>query len=341
MRTNTAVTRSVTRPARHFDRGFRSALRGSLPAVALLAACSGSLNTNPQGTAGSVGGAGDAGATGMECGTRSGAGNCVLSGQAGVGGTTGIGGADSVGTAGIGGTGGGGATGIGGSGGSVPLPACAVNGPMFGVCFVNDAEARPVTGDAQTSGAATIEAVGSGATPVSCSNVRYIGMSEPSHWWFQARAADNRLWTIGVRGLGGTPIVRPGDVVTLDLDWDVGYLGIGVTSRNGLLQVSDAAGTPLLWAGSTQFRGPGLPDAPTWISFAAGDYACGSVDMYCDRRERNVIATVNGSSMTLPPYGAASLGGYSLQVTYFAHFCADWEPPFEAAAAKVSPSTDP
>ena len=117
------------------DRGFRSALRGSLPAVALLAACSGGLNpSNPQGTAGSAGSAGGAGGTGSECGGLSGAGNCIATG--------GTGGGDSGGTTGIGGTGGGGATGIGGSGGSVPLPACAANGPpMFFVCFVNDAEA--------------------------------------------------------------------------------------------------------------------------------------------------------------------------------------------------------
>jgi hypothetical protein len=305
MRTTAAVTSSKKRPARHFDRGFRSSLRSTLPAVALLAACSGDLNTSSPGTAG-------------------------ISGIAGGGGTTGVGG-----------TGGAGATGISGSGGSVPLPACAVNGPMFGVCFVNDAETRPVIGDAHTSGAATIEAVGSGTTPVSCSNVRYIGMSEPSHWWFQARAADNRLWTIGVRGLGSTPIVGQGDVVTLDLDWDVGHPVPGITSFNGLLEVFDAAGTPVLWAGSTQFGGRGIPDAPNWISFAAGDYVCGSDDTFCDMRQTNVTATINGSSMTLPPYGAASLRGYSLQVTHFAQLCGDYAPPFQAAAAKASPSTDP
>ena len=106
-----------------------------------------------------------------------------------------------------------------------------------------------------------------------------------------------------------------------------------------MLQLSDAAGTPLLWAGSTTGVRP-LPN-PNWISFMRGDYVCGSLDTFCDRRESNVIATVNGSSTTLPPYGAASLGGYSLQVTYFARLCGDYTPAFQAAAAKVSPTTTP
>jgi hypothetical protein len=340
MRTTTVVSRSVKRPARHFDRGFRSALRGSLPAVALIAACSGSLNTSDPGSGG-TGGGGDAGGTGSECGGFSGAGNCVLSGQAGAGGTTGIGGADNVGTAGIGGIGGGGATGgTGGSGGSVPLPACTASGVTFGVCIGNDAEGTsPTSLDTHTSGAATIEAVGV-AAPVSCR--RAIGKGGPSDWWFQARAADNRLWTIGVQGLGGsTPLVRQGDVVTLDADWKTGCAGPANCFSDGRLQLSDAAGTPLLWAGARSILGA-FPN-PTWISFAAGDYVCGSVDMYCDRRERNVSATVNGSSMTLPPDGAASIGGYLVEApSHFpASLCGDSGPNFLAAAVKVSPSTDP
>ena len=273
-----------------------------MPAVLLLVGCSSSLNISDPGTAGTP------------------------SGTAGIGGTTGSGGA-----------GGGGATGIGGSGGPVPLPACTASGPGFGVCFVNDAEARPITTNAHTSGAATIEAVGSGAAPVVCPSERVIG-GGPSNWWFQARAADNRLWTISVLGLAGsTPLVRTGDVVTLDLDWRASVLIQGSDSV-GQLQLSDAVGTPLLWASAKSSAGP---DDPTWISFAGGDYVCGSVDMNCDRRQANVIATVNGSSMTLPPYGAASLGGYFVQVTESSKLCGDSARPFQAAAAKVLPTTSP
>jgi hypothetical protein len=330
MRTTTVVRASVKRPARHFDRGLRSALRGSLPAVALIAACSGSLNTSDPGSGG-TGGGGNAGGTGSECGGLSGAGNCVLAGQAGAGGTTGIGG-----------TGGAGATGIGGSGGSVPLPACAVNAPTFGVCFMDDPQPNPFTAEAHTSGAATIAAVGSGAAPGGCRSERLVGgVIGPSDWWFQARAADNRRWTIGVAGLGGnTPLVRTGDVVTLDITWTLFDPTPGNSARNGVLQLSDAAGTPLLWAGATN-RSSAIPDAPSWISFAGGDHACGSVDMYCDRRQRNVIATVDGSSMTLPRHGAASLGGYFVSVTYFASLCGDYVESFQAAAARVSPTTTP
>lgn len=279
----------------------------------------------PAGVGGSLG---DAGGPGSECGASTGAGNCITTG-----GTAG------GGTAGIGGTSGGGAT--GGTGGSAPLPACTANALTFGVCIANDAEGTsPTSLDTHTSGAATIEAVGSVAAPGSCR--RAIGRGGPSDWWFQARAADDRLWTIGVQGLGGsTPLVSKGDVVTLDADWKTTCAGPANCFSDARLQLSDAAGTPLLWAGRRSIVGS-FPDDQTWISFKGGDYACGSVDMYCDRRERNVIATVNGSSMTLPPYGAASIGGYFVEVTSIpAGLCGDSGPPFHAAAAKVSPSTDP
>ena len=107
----------------------------------------------------------------------------------------------------------------------------------------------------------------------------------------------------------------------------------------GQLQLSDAAGTPLLWAGA--HRNSASPADPTWISFAGGDYVCGSVEPFCDRRQRNVIATVNGSSMTLPPYGGASVGGYSVHVGKTATLCGDYQTAFKATAAKISPSTDP
>src|SRR5262245_50913381 len=232
MRTIAAVVTSVRRPARHFDRGFhRSALRSSVPVVALLVACSSSLDPSSlQGTGGSAGGTG-----GGDSGGTTGIGGASSGATAGTVGSGGI--------AGIGGTGGGGATGIGGSGDSVPLPACPANAPTFGVCIGNDAEgSSPPSLDTHTSGAATIEAVGSVVGPVACRYGRAIGKYGPSAWWFQARAADNRLWTIGVQGLGGsTPLVSKGDVVRLDVDWKTICAGPANCSPDGLLQLSDAA----------------------------------------------------------------------------------------------------
>jgi hypothetical protein len=156
-------------------------------------------------------------------------------------------------------------------------------------------------------------------------------MRGPSHWWVRARAADGRVWTIGVLGLGGsTPPVRTGDVVTLDLDWRT-YDPVAMRAPDGQLQLSDASGTPLLWAGAGR--------KSTWISFAPGDDAC--VPPASCMVQTNVIATVNGSSTTLPPYGAASLGGYFLQVTTFPRLCGDYISGLEAAAAKVSPMNSP
>jgi hypothetical protein len=322
MRTTDGITALAKHRARHFDRGLRSAL----PAVALLAACSGSLNTsNDPGNAGS---GGSAGGIRGECGAWSGAGNCATGGSTGPGGTWGF-----CGTGGFGETGVGGA---GGNGGTTPLPACTVFGPAFGVCFANDMEQPTTTTDLRltTSGAATIESVGAGAAPASCVSAHGIGTTGSGQWWIQARAADNRLWTIGAAGLGAaTPPVRVGDTVSLDLNWREYSVVPAAWQTEGKLQVADAAGTPLLWAGANA--------AETWISFANGDYACAANNTPCDTGMRNVIATVNGSSVTLPPYGAASVGDYSVRVTHFSPFCGDYQQPFEAAAARVSPTTGP
>ena len=319
MRTTKAITTSAKPRARHFDRGFRLAL----PAVALLAACSSSL-TDPA-TTGSAGSGGATGGFIGECGGLSGAGNCARGGTGGSGGS--------------GGTTGAGATGVGGSGGSAPLPECAQVAVAFGVCFVNDAEDRTrFDFTAQTSGTATIEAVGSGNAPASCRDWRAVGIRNPSDWWIQARAADKRLWTMGVNGLGSTPPVRVGDTVTLDVDWRINTTIPGAVTYNGKLQLSDAAGTPLLWAESRAFGGLGsIPDPSTWISFASGGAACSAGPCFADQQmiRSNVIATVNGNSATLPPNGVASLDNYTLGVTAFSNLCGDYAPPFEAAAAKV------
>lgn len=283
--------------ARHFDRGFSFAAS----ALALLAACSSSLSSSNPGAAGRGGG----GTTGI----------------GGDGGTTGIGG-DS------------GTTGAGGSAGASPLPACTATGPTFGVCFVSDAETTTASTTLSTSGTATIEAVGAGAAPASCTSRHVIGTGDSSQSWFRARAADNHLWTIGVLGLAATP-VQVGDTVSLDLDWRDSFPVPGVVVSDGKLQISDAAGTPLLWAGAN-------PSPSTWISFSEGDAAC-SADtcLLQERVQTNAIATVNGSSMKIPPYGAASLGGYRVQVTSFAGFCGDYAPPFEAAATRIATSPAP
>jgi len=312
MRTTKAITTSAKPRARHFDRGFRLAL----PAVALLAACSSSL-TDPA-TTGSAGSGGATGGFIGECGGLSGAGNCARGGTGGSGGS-------------------GGTTGAGGSGSSVPLPACAQVAVAFGVCFVNDAEDRTRFDlTAQTSGAATIEAVGSGNAPASCREWRAVGIRNPSDWWIQARAADRRLWTIGVNGLGSTPPVRVGDTITLDIDWRPNLAVPGIVGATGKLQLSDATGMPLLFAGSNA-------DPATWISFASGGAACMTGDICLGQQvtETNVIATVNGNSATLPPYGVASLDNYTLGVTTFSSLCGDYAPPFEAAAAKVLPLNAP
>ena len=219
------------------------------------------------------------------------------------------------------------------------LPACTVFGPTFGVCVVNDMDVLgpesplPFYGVTNTSGPATIEAVGSGAAPAQCQLARWFGLDRPSQWWLQARAADNRLWTIGVLGLGdSTPLIRAGDAVTLDFDWDGPGEAAGSRGPHAQLQLSDAAGAPLLWAGANA-------PASTWISFTAGEDVCAGSTACASgmATQRNVIATVNGSSMTLPPFGAASLGSYILQVTEFEPRCpgGDFEPNFQAAAARV------
>ncbi len=292
--------------ARHFDRGFRSAL----PAVALLAACSSSLN-DPS-TAGSAGRGGNGGFT-NDCGALSGAGNCARGGSSGP-------------------------TGAGGTGGSAPLPACTATAATFGVCFVNDAEdPNRLPFDASTSGAATVEAIGSGYAPASCRERHAVGIRNESDWWIQARAADNRLWTIGVSGLGaGAPAIHVGDTVSLVIDWHNSTAVPGAVGANGNLQLSDAAGTPLLWAGSSAWGATQTPNPSTWISFAPGGAACAETCAVNPGNRTDVIATVNGSSTTLPPDGAATLSGYSLAATYFASLCGDYAPPFEAAAVKVA-----
>ena len=227
---------------------------------------------------------------------------------------------DNGGTVGTGGTvDNGGTGGTGGAGGTSGLPVCAGGTPPFGVCFVNDADVLPFPApfpqiqlnvpSTGTNGpaAATIVDVGTGTAPAQCESARVIGARGASDWWFQAQAA-GRLWTIGVRGLGGAPLVRKNDSVTLDLDWSGSTAGRAYGPPAGKLQLSDAAATPLLWSvatyGNVTMGGPG------WLMFARGDaLLCQTTDT-CDIGGYDVAFAVNGEMATLPAFGAANLGGY-------------------------------
>jgi hypothetical protein len=261
-----------------------------------------------------------------------GTGNCGVppAGTAGIAGIAGI--------AGSGGNGGSG--GDGGSGGSTSLPICASGAVAFGVCFTSDADVLPLPSvpndrGTSTTGAATIVDVGTGPAPAQCESARAFGARGTSDWWFQAKAADNHVWTIGVRGLGNAPLVQKNDTVTLNLDWRGYTLGVGFGHPWGELQLSDAAATPLLWASSDK-------DTTTWVSLTAGAASCAFNDV-CDITRNDVVASVNGSQATLPSYGTTSLGGYYLVVGQSVRTtpmgpsqCQDnFGPAFEAAAAKV------
>ena len=139
------------------------------------------------------------------------------------------------------------------------LPTCPEGTPTFSsVGVVNSADVLPtarMSRDTIMAAAVTVEAVGTGAAPAQCQNARLFGAATSSDWWLQVRTADNRLWTIGLAGLGNAPFVQVGDPVKLDLDYQRTMLsGVPISPVvprvTGSLQLSNAAGTPLLWAGS-------------------------------------------------------------------------------------------
>lgn len=267
--------------------------------------------------------------TGPECpptNCMAGTGNCGFVGGSG----------GSAGSAGSGGTGGSGGGGTGG----MSLPICGGGAPTFGVCFMSDADVLPLPSvpndrGVSTAGAATILEVGTGPAPAECESARSFGRRGTSEWWFQAKAADDHVWTIGVHGLGNTPLVNKADTVTLNLDWRGYTLGVGFGHPWGELQLSDGAATPLLWASADK-------NTTTWVTLAAGAASCAFNDL-CDISRNDVVATVNGSQATVPSYGATSLGGYYLAVGQSVRTtpmgpsqCQDnFGPAFDAAAAKV------
>jgi hypothetical protein len=221
---------------------------------------------------------------------------------------------------------------------------CADGTPAFGICFVNDADVLPLPQlevndrGTRTNGptAGTIVAVGTGTAPAQCESARVFGSRGASEWWFQAQTAD-RLWTIGVRGLGTAPQVNTNDSVTLDLDWTGATSGTEYGPPKGHLQLSNAAATPLLW--SAALAGAATHDAG-WLMLEPGAAVCTSTAL-CAGSGFDVVFSVNGSTVTLPPFGAASIGGYKVasgaQVgPRTSSQCFDYlGEPFVAAAAKL------
>jgi hypothetical protein len=301
------------------DRGRRLAVR--LPAALLLVACSGDLG----------GGQGQPG-TGGRTGT----------GQGGGGGQGGVAGAAMGGAGGAAGQGG-----TGGLAGMLMLPACPTGGaPMFTVCVVSNADVLPLpnmSSDSITAAAATVEAVGTGDAPSQCGSARVFGAAGSTGWWLQARTADQVLWTIGLGGFGIVPTtVQVGNHVTLDLAYrrttNYGPVPNLPPKVSGSVQLSDAAGTPLIWAGSASSGG-------TWLSLTRGQPLCNvQPDYGCVTARFDVMATVNGSVATLAPFSARYIAGYYVTVgeydvvtmQYGDTACAfNGPPPFVAAAVKA------
>jgi len=305
-----------------------------LAGALLLVACSRDLVDGRQpGSAGSPGpgqgGGGTGGAAGMS------------SGGIGSGGTGGAAGTPS------GGIGGGG---TGGFAGGPMLQECPWGTPTFSVCVVSDADMLPFPAtatwrDSVVAAAATVEAVGTGTAPAQCPNARVFGAPTSSDWWVQVRTASGLLWTIGVGGLGSVPLVQVGDAVSLDLDYSRTpgadpFHGGPPVRAGGYVQLSNTAGTPLLWAGSTT-------SGVTWLSMAPRQPLCGSTPDFCPVTRYDVMATVNGSVATVAPFSAVYLAGYYVAIGEYNIRGADGKfvghtgcafstpPPFAAAAVKA------
>jgi hypothetical protein len=304
-----------------------------LQALLLLIACSG--GPGGQGSTGAAGqgaaGTGDIAGQGGTTGMAGQGGTTGTGGMAGQGGTTGTGGiagqggtTGTGGVAGLGGTGGVGGTtgtggiagqggttgtgGIAGQGGTGGAPVCPSGTPTFSVCVVSSADPQPFpqgATDPFITTAATVEAVGTGNAPAQCQSARVFGAARSSERWFQVRAANNVLWTIGLAGLGNAPVVRVGDQVTFALE----YWATWPHANQGHVQLSDSGGTPLLWAGTSTYR-------LTLLSLVMGQPLCdlASPIQFCYGKRYDVMATVNGSAATLAPFSATSVGGYTLAV---------------------------
>jgi hypothetical protein len=336
-----------------------------LQVLLLLIACSKDRGQGDPGTAGSsgtAGGRGGAAGTASNPGGRSGAGGTAVGGTGEIGGAGAVGGTGGTGGTALGGIGGTAAqAGTGGSesGGTGGTPHCPAGAPAFSVCAVSSADVLPLTigaagaggaaQDAVVGASATVEAIGTGAAPAQCQSARLFGSAASSDWWLQVRTADTTLWTIGVHGLGNPPDIQIGDHVALDVRirrYSPSDLSDPLADRRskstGYIQLSSATGTPLVWAGSDA-------DMPTWLTLARGQPLCDYMPGSCNLTRYAVLATINGSSMTMQPFGTAHIGDYSFAIgeddTRSTHFistgsdtaCAFDGPPQFAAAALREP----
>jgi len=337
-------TRTSDGRARHFDRGFAAA-RWALGGAVLLAACSGNLSKGDPGTGGTRSSSGDAGMTGTtgQSGTGwvsvgdAGAGGWNTQGSAGVNGTSGTFGSSAGSTGGCsfpfngpgcppgncaagtgncgapsGGTGGSGSsTGTGGTSGTTSLPACVDRTPSFGVCFVSTLDVLPLPNriydpGVSTSGTAEIYEVGTGPAPGSCESARWFGAPGTSDWWLRAEAATGGYWIIGVHGLGPAPLANVNDYVNLNLSWRGYGIAPGYGGPYGELLLESLVNGPLLWASSDK-------NTTSWVQLTTGAAVCKPTRL-CIGDQTDVIATINGSTMTVPSFGSTSLGGFFLAV---------------------------
>jgi hypothetical protein len=184
----------------------------------------------------------------------------------------------------------------------------------FGVCFVNDADQLPLPPLAQDPGvemmgAATVQGVGLGPAPASCESARVIGTRGTSDWWFQAKAADGRSWTIGLRGLGNVPLVKKDDQVALSLIYSGTLFHLSYGPPEGELQLSDAGARPLLWAGTTN---NGF--MTTWMWLGRGNVVCSFPADSCDVTRFDIAGAIDGQPVRVPAFGTAYSGAYFVAV---------------------------
>jgi hypothetical protein len=221
------------------------------------------------------------------------------------------------------------------------LPACAVGDSFaFGVCVVSDQDVLPLPSvsidvGVHTSGVATVQDVGTGPAPASCQNARVFGARHASTWWIQLMTADGHLWTVGVQGLGDTPLLGKADTVSFEFTYRGSQIsGFGPPEAN--LQLSRATDGPLLWAHASN-----QPKGTDWLQLVTGKSVC-AFSLGCGDSVNEVTATVNGATATLAPFGTANIGGYAVgtgRALLWHHqdpACADYMgDAFDVAAAKI------
>jgi hypothetical protein len=213
--------------------------------------------------------------------------------------------------------------------------------PTFGICFVSSTDVLPLPSrinDAgvNTTGTAEILEVGTGPAPGSCESARWFGAPGTSDWWFRAEAATGGYWTIGVHGLGTVPQVSKNDYVTLNLSWRGYGVAPGYGGPYGELQVQNIAAMPVLWASADK-------NTASWVRLTAGPAEC-DVTAPCYTNRYSVAVTINNTTATLPSFGSANLGSYTVAVGQSVGVgptgpgqCADfYAPALEAGVARLA-----